>query len=186
MSVIEQTALLIGEPKLGLWRIQDNGLIREYRMTGNQGLRESVDANDIDGLSPEHLRVIKSDYRHFIPEEGRDGYKSPSDRIWHSHQNYLDLSIYHPKYKGKYDDHVPIDLPHLFCTMSQENFPHMWKVWKFAVAQKQSNENVIGDLGKRAGRSQDIKCFDRLIPFIQGLSFVMHDYKSKYLSFQRS
>merc|ERR1712203_248869 len=44
-SIIEQTAMHIGEPKHGVWRVHDNGFIREYRKTGRIGLHSGVDAN---------------------------------------------------------------------------------------------------------------------------------------------
>jgi len=63
--------------------------------------------------------------------------------------NYVDLSIYHPKYNGKYDNHVPIDLPMFYCTMSQNDYPYVYNSWKYAIKQKRAN--IIGPLGIRAG-----------------------------------
>ena len=67
--------------------------------------------------------------------------------------NFIDLSIYHPKYKGKYNTHVPIDLPHFYCTMTQNDYKHMKDVWKYAIAQPRANK--LGPLAVRAG--MDIK-----------------------------
>ena len=38
-------AYLIGEPKHGVWRIQDNGHVREWRRRGHVGLDRNVDPN---------------------------------------------------------------------------------------------------------------------------------------------
>ena len=50
--------MLIGEPKHGVWRIQDNGMIREYRKYAMPGLKESVDPND-EGLTAQDLEIIR-------------------------------------------------------------------------------------------------------------------------------
>lgn len=60
-----------------------------------------------------------------------------------------DLPVSHPKYQGKYEDHVPIDLPLWYCTMSKPMYPDAQDVLNFAYAQP--GANVIGTLGKRAG-----------------------------------
>ena len=73
----------------------------------------------------------------------------PDQRIENGVLNYIDLTIYHPKYAQKYADHVAIDLPHFACTMSQANFPHVAHLWKYVVAQPLANK--IGPLGRRAG-----------------------------------
>ena len=147
-NVIEQTALLLGEAKHGVWRIQDNGHIREYRKYGKDGLRETVDPND-PTITKEDLDIIKSSYTNYMPED-KSLYKLPEDRVRSGYLQYVDLSIYHPKYGGKYDDHEPIDLPHFYCTMSQGGYPHAWKAWQYAT--KQPMMNKIGPLGKRAGK----------------------------------
>lgn len=67
--------------------------------------------------------------------------------------DFIDLSIYHPKYGGKYEDHVPIDLRHYFCTLSGPDYPHVANVWKYAMGQPMAN--TVGPLGRRAG--MDIK-----------------------------
>ena len=63
--------------------------------------------------------------------------------------NFIDITIYHPKYCGKYNNHAAIDLPHFYCTMTQNDYPHVWNSWKFATAQPMANQ--ISPLGKRAG-----------------------------------
>ena len=55
LSVARQTATLIGEPKHGLWRIQDNGHVRCYRRNGKIGLDKDVDPNG--ELTKEQLQV---------------------------------------------------------------------------------------------------------------------------------
>ena len=148
MSVIEQTMIFIGEPKHGIWRIQDNGMIREYRKSAKPGLEIGVNANG--NLTKQQLTVIRNNYAHFIPEEGSGGYKREQDKTKSGYQDWIDLTIYHPKYNGKYDDHVPIDLCKFFCTLSQGDHPHLKSVWEYAVAQPQANK--IGEFGKRAGK----------------------------------
>ena len=153
MSVIEQTALMIGEAKHGVWRVHDNGHIREYRKYGKDGLRDNINAND-GALSKENLEIIKSHYTNYMPED-KSLYKYPTDKSRNGYHNYIDLSIYHPKYGGKYNDHEPIDLAHFYCTLTQPNYPHAWKAWQYVT--KQPMMNKIGPLGKRAGIS-DILC----------------------------
>ena len=150
LSVIRQTAVLIGEPKHGVWRIQDNGHVREWRRHGNIGLDQNVDPNSAS-LTPEQMNIIAENYASFIPEEGAGGYKAPENQFTDGYHDYLDLTIYHPKYGGKYDDHEPIDLAHFYCTMSQAGFPHELDVWRFAMGQPLVNK--IGPLGKRAGEN---------------------------------
>ena len=82
------------------------------------------------------------------------GYRFPSDEFEAGYRNFVDLTIYHPKYNGKYDDHVPIDLSYLYCTMSQPHFPHAKTVWRYIA--NQPNANKIGPLGKRAGQMSNI------------------------------
>ena len=148
LSVIRQTAVLIGEPKHGIWRVQDNGHVREWRRHGKVGLDKDVDPNS-DSLTEEQMRIIRENYASFIPEEGFGAYKLPEDQFIDGYHNYIDLTIYHPKYDGKYDDHEPIDLAHFYCTMSQAGFPHEIDVWKYAMGQPLVNK--VGPLGKRAG-----------------------------------
>ena len=148
LSIYEQTAVLLGEAKHGLWRIQDNGHIREYRKPHKNGLQDTVDPNDPD-LTQQNLDIIESDYTHYMPGE-EDLYHFPSDKVNNGHLQYVDLSIYHPKYGGKYNDHEPIDLASFFCTLSQAGYPYVWKAWQYAIEQPMMNR--IGPLGKRAGK----------------------------------
>jgi len=147
LNIFEQTVVFIGEPKLGLWRIQDNGFIREYRRYGKNGLRVDARPNH-PNLPWSDLEIIKHNYASYMPEDNTL-YKYPDDKTWNGYFQYLDLSIYHPKYEGKYNDHVPIDLPHFYVTISQADYPHAWHTWTFA--KKQPMMNRIGPLGKRAG-----------------------------------
>ena len=157
LSIIEQTAWLNGEPKHGLWRYQDNGMIREYRKKGKKGLVDGVDPHD-PNLTSEQKQIIRDNYAHHIPEESWEGYKYPDDRVSNGdgsyddqkgYLNFIDLTIYHPKYNGKYNNHLPIDMPLFYCTMSQNDYPYVWNSWKWAVAQPGANK--IGPLGMRAG-----------------------------------
>ena len=108
-----------------------------------------VDPNDVDNLTAEQLKIINDNYASFIPEESWNGYKSPDNQFVDGYHNFIDLTIYHPKYGGKYDDHEPIDLPQFYCTTSGPELPHLDDVWKYAMGQPKANQ--IGPLGRRAG-----------------------------------
>ena len=145
VNVVEQTLTMIGEGKHGLWRVQDNGTIREYRKKGAKGLPENADL-----FAKKNLSTIVNEYSHYLPEESWDGYKHPHDKISEDGRlNFVDLPINHPKYAGKYADHVPIDLPHWYCTMSANRYPYAKKALDFAF--KQPGANGVGPLGRRAG-----------------------------------
>ena len=136
LTIHEQTALLIGEGKHGVWRIQENGFVREYRKKGQVGLRAHMDPNNLKKFDVAtqrlYLKIIEENYASYIPQEGWTGYKYPDQHIsdgkedgMEGYLNYIDLSIYHPKYKGKYNNHEAIDLPHFYCTMTQNDYKHM-------------------------------------------------------------
>jgi len=145
LSITEQVLTVIGEGKHGLWRIQESGYIREYRASGMQGLPEGSDIT-----APDNLESISSNYASYLPEESWGGYKYPDQNIDSTYGlNWVDLPINHPKYNGKYDDHVPIDLSHWYCTMSGPEFLQAKRAWEFAMKQPASNQ--IGPLGRRAG-----------------------------------
>ena len=124
-NIFEQTVVFFGEPKLGLWRIQENGFIREYRRYAKNGLRETADPND-PNLPWSDFEVIKNNYASYMHQDNTL-YKYPDDKTWNGYFQYLDLSIYHPKYEGKYDNHVPIDLPHFYVTISQVAGQRKWR-----------------------------------------------------------
>ncbi|XP_066912681.1 uncharacterized protein [Clytia hemisphaerica] len=162
LNIAEQVATMIGDGKHGLWRVQHNGFIREYRKKGATGLPPGIEANSQTTLQDNgYQQAVLHSYSHHLPDEGFSGYKFPdqavsdgSDGI-EGHQNWIDLSIYHEKYGGKYNNHVPIDLPQYYCTLSQDNYPHIKNAWQYLRAQP--NANKIGPLGIRAGL--DIKEF---------------------------
>ena len=147
LNIFEQTALMTGEAKHGVWRVHDNGHVREYRKYGKDGLRDNINPND-QGLTKSNLEVIKNHYTSYMPAD-TTLYKFPEDKVKDGYLQYVDLSIYHPKYGGKYNNHVPIDLAHFFCTMTQAGYPHAYRAWQFATMQPAMNR--IGPLGKRAG-----------------------------------
>lgn len=145
VNVVEQTMTMIGEGKHGLWRVQDNGTIREYRKKDAQGLPDGANLFD-----EANLATIENDYASYIPEESWGGYKHPHQKLTEDgHLNFIDLPLHHPKYKGKYDDHVAIDLPHFYCTMSANQYPYARKAVDYSFSQPGANQ--IGPLGKRAG-----------------------------------
>ena len=157
LTIIEQTAWVVGEPKHGLWRFQENGLIREYRKKGKKGLPDGVNPHD-PNLTAEQKQIIRDNYAPHLPGEGPAGYKFPDERISNGdgsyddqkgYLNFIDLSMYHLKYDGIYNSHIPIDLPVFYCLISQANFPHVWNSWNWAVKQPMANK--ISPLGIRAG-----------------------------------
>lgn len=145
VNVAEQVFTMIGEGKHGLWRIQENGTVREYLKRDAKGLDKNADIMD-----QKNLDIIEQSYSSFIPEESWSGYKYPDEKYSRDGKlNYIDLPITHPKYKGKYSDHPPIDLANWYCTMSENDYPYAYKAMNFAFSQKGANK--IGPLGKRAG-----------------------------------
>ena len=145
VNVVEQTMTMIGEGKHGLWRVQDNGTIREYRRKDAEGLEEGADLFD-----EANLATLESDYASYLPGESWGGYKHPHQRVAEDDRlNFVDVPLHHPKYQGKYDDHVPIDLPHFYCTMSANQYPYARKAVDYSFDQPGANQ--VGPLGKRAG-----------------------------------
>ena len=159
-DIREQTLIMIGEPKHGLWRAQENGMVREYLKEDMDGLTPDevnelkTNPKGLESMSERQKLIVNNSYSSFIKKESWSGYKYPDQPLSkNGHKNWIDYSIHHPKFEGKYDDHVPIDLPIHYCTMSSGNYPYAENAWKFAIAQKRANK--IGPLGKRAG--MDIK-----------------------------
>ena len=72
-----------------------------------------------ENLGSSDLALLRNNYASYIPGLKEKGYRYPNDQFTDGYYNYVDLSIYHPKYGGKYDDHVPIDLAHFYCTISK-------------------------------------------------------------------
>ncbi len=145
ITVAEQVLTMIGEGKHGLWRVQENGTVREYLKKGASGLPATADLT-----AKENLAKIESDYSAYLPQESWSGYKYPDEKLSKDGQlNYIDLPINHPKYKGKYAKHEPIELPNFYCTMSENDYPYAKQAMNFAFNQPGANK--IGPLGKRAG-----------------------------------
>ncbi|MCX6412715.1 MAG: hypothetical protein NTZ81_10275 [Actinobacteria bacterium] len=147
VNVNEQVFTMIGEGKHGLWRIQDNGTIREYLIEGKTGLAKGSDVN-----AAKNQAKVVSDYSSYIEGDGMNwsGWKSPQDPVnADGRMNFIDVPITNAKYKGKYTNHVPIDLPSWYCTMSGPTFPEAAAAMGFAYKQKGANK--VGPLGKRAG-----------------------------------
>jgi len=144
VNIVEQVFTLIGEGKHGLWRIQENGMVREYRRAGRQGLPANADVLD-EAL----LQQISQNYSHHLPQESWSGYKLPSQQVDELGLTYVDLPIHHAKYGAKYTQAPMIDLPHWYCTLSDYRYPYAQKAIDFAFAQESANK--IGPLGVRAG-----------------------------------
>ena len=150
-SIMEQTAIIIGEPKHGLWRIHENGFVREYlKANAKNCWPANSTKNPNDDLTPDEFDVLKNSYSHFEPEESWSFYKYPDEMVNDNGcLNFVDLTIYHPKYNDSYENHEPIDLPMYYCTMSQNDYPHVKQAWNYAKIQVNSNQ--VGPLGRRAG-----------------------------------
>jgi hypothetical protein len=145
VTIAEQVFTMIGEGKHGLWRIQENGTVREYLKKDAKGLAPNTDLT-----AKENLATIENNYAAYLPNESWAGYKYPDEKLSKNGQlNYIDLPINHPKYKGKYAQHPPIELPNYYCTMSGNDYPYAKRAMDFAFKQKGANQ--VGPLGKRAG-----------------------------------
>ena len=132
MSVFEQTAVVIGEPKHGMWRFQENGFVRVYREVGKEGippekknevldLKGKVDVRvatkEKDEETNRLFDILQHNYMNIDPKHNfdyafGDEIHEESDKRW---LNWIDLPIFHSKFGGKYEDHVPIDLPIWYC-----------------------------------------------------------------------
>ena len=149
VSVAEQVFTMIGEGKHGLWRVAENGMIREYRRKGASGLPLGADL-----AAPANLRALRNDYEAWLPEDRFAGYRYPDDPVGEDGQlNFVDLPITHAKYDGKYARHEPIDLPGFYCTMSGPDYPYARKAMDFAFSQGAAKR--VGPLGRRAGLDVD-------------------------------
>tara|TARA_R110002050_G_scaffold57423_1_gene128782 strand:+ start:2353 stop:3903 length:1551 start_codon:yes stop_codon:yes gene_type:complete len=145
VNIVEQVLSMIGEGKHGLWRIQENGTVREYLKVGAKGLTPGADLT-----AKETQTIIAENYSSYLPDESWSGYKYPDQKLNEQGKlNFIDLPITHQKYKGKYAKHEPVDLPNWYCTMSANDYPYAKQAMNFAFAQKGSNQ--VGPLGKRAG-----------------------------------
>ena len=157
MSVREQVMTVIGEAKHGLWRIHDNGLVRLFRQAKNGSLEQTGlplgIATDGSLLTPTQLQ--QGGYAAFLPKketplfDGWSGWRYAQEDDGDGKASFIDIPIHHLFFQGKYTNHVPIDLPHFYCTMSGPEFTDAAEVWKYATMQP--NANQIGPLGKRAG-----------------------------------
>jgi len=159
LAIHEHTALVVGEGKHGVWRFQENGFIRVYRGKGMAGIVDTTKSKDkvlameldennkVKDEDRDMLDILKSSYMNIDSNHEFDYAfgKESEGGFW----NWIDLPIYHPMFEGKYEDHVPIDLPVYYCQTSSPNFPHMGVAWHLMKAQPAANK--IGPLGKRAG-----------------------------------
>jgi hypothetical protein len=125
-------------------------MVRMYRKYGAKGVAVDADTNDASMLS-----AIKTSYAALLMKgetpsvDGWSGYRFANDTEGDGRAGFVDLSIYHPIFDGKYSGHAAIDLPYFYCTMSQAEYPAAEDVWKYAT--KQPNAGKIGPLGIRAG-----------------------------------
>ena len=110
-SVREQVMTAIGEAKHGLWRIQDNGIVRLYRIAGSQGVPVGADVMD-PNLQP----IIQRDYKAILApgeesgdEVGWAGWRYSQDDDGDGMAAFVDVSICHPYFVGKYENHSTKD-----------------------------------------------------------------------------
>ena len=139
LALHEQTGLLVGEGKHGVWRFQENGFIRVYRAEGKEGIPavkkevvldlESVEEGEEDEERNRLFEILQNNYKNYDPKFKGDfnypfhqDYKAPeieiSEEGSNSWLNWIDLPIYHPKFNNTYEDHVPIDLPLFYCQVN--------------------------------------------------------------------
>jgi len=151
LTVREQVLTVTGEAKHGMWRVQDNGLVRLYRIFNAAGVPVGSDV-----YNPSVQDDILSDYKPVLKpgletgdSGGWDGYRYFQDADGDGQAAFVDIPIYHPYFKGSYNDHPVIDLPYWFSTLSGANFTNAKHVWEYASMQP--NANRVGPLGKRAG-----------------------------------
>jgi len=154
LTIHEQTALLVGEGKHGVWRFQENGFIRVYRGKGRKGVPvEDKEAAIDSGLLEDKagredlLDTLRFNYSAIDVNVEFD--YAFGEEIEKGYLNWIDLPIYHAMFEGKYEDHDPIDLPVYYCQMSSPNYPHMGLTWQLMKASPTANK--VGPLGKRAG-----------------------------------
>jgi len=146
-NVNEMVATMVGDGKHGLWRTQDNGTVREYLATGQDGLPAGT---DVFSNKKGAQNIIKREYTHLDAAASWAGYRADGNSVnEYGKLNYVDLPINHPKYGGKYDNHEPIDLPSWYCTMSGPEYKYARESIRFAFAQEGANK--VGPLGARAG-----------------------------------
>lgn len=144
VTVAEQVLTMIGEGKHGLWRVQEDGTVREYLKPGAIGLKEGADI-----FAKDSLPIIDEQYASFLPG-GPSIYKYPDQMLTEDMKlNYIDIPITHPKYRGQYREHPPIELPNFYCTMSGPDYPYARQAMDFAFSQPGANK--VGPLGRRAG-----------------------------------
>ena len=175
VNIVEQVLTMIGEGKHGLWRAQENGMIREYLAEGKRGLKPSSNI-----FAANNQRIINNNYSHYLPTESWSGYKYPDQKLSPNGElNYIDLPMNHPKYQGKYARHVPVDLPNFYCTMSGADYVYARKALDFAFNQPVAGE--VGTLGKRAGLdvNENYTKILRLHAFPDGRSWINVGQKGK-------
>ena len=150
-NVNEQVATMIGEGKHGLWRYQDNGTVREYLTMAAKAAGQGL----IAGEDPNNSLLFDeaSEWDNYSPIDAADSWNGYFDAVnpvnADGNQTYVDIPISHPKYAGKYNSHVPIDLPGWYCTMSGPEYENAREAIRFAFAQPAANK--VGPLGARAG-----------------------------------
>jgi hypothetical protein len=120
----EQTAILVGEGKHGVWRFQENGFIRVYRdkycdcgipQEKKEGvIVDWLDLPRVSDATRDLLEILRVNYSNIDSNKEFD-YAFGEETSEEGYLNWIDLPIYHAKFGGKYEDHVPIDLPLFYC-----------------------------------------------------------------------
>ena len=136
LAMHEQTGLLVGEGKHGVWRFQENGFIRVYR-NNSEGIIgipadkkevvldfESVQEGEEDAERNRLFKILQYNYKNYDPKF-KDDFNYPFNKTFKAPEisedgslNWIDLPIYHPKFNNTYEDHVPIDLPLFYCQVN--------------------------------------------------------------------
>ena len=91
VNIVEQVFTMIGEGKHGLWRVQENGTVREYLKAGAKGLAPGADLT-----AKASQNIIAENYSSFLPNESWSGYKYPDQKLNEAGKlNFIDLPITH-------------------------------------------------------------------------------------------
>ena len=96
---------------------QGAGFIRVYRTQGSEvGIKQEDKNSALDGDDEQLNSILVNHYTHQDGSENRDHKHSFGEEISEDGiLNWLDLTIYHPKFGGKYKDHPVMDLPWYYC-----------------------------------------------------------------------
>jgi len=80
------------------------------------GIKQEDKNSALDGDDEQLNSILVNHYTHQDGSENRDHKHSSGEEISEDgFLNWLDFTIYHPKFGGKYKDHPVMDLPWYYC-----------------------------------------------------------------------